>query len=70
MARTYRIRNSIAGPNRRRVYRLTVPPEIAEVVPEDQEFVVEMTDEGLLYRLIETAPERDLPAWAKPNKKR
>ncbi|MBA3735148.1 MAG: hypothetical protein H0W90_08125 [Actinobacteria bacterium] len=56
----------MAGTNQRKVYRLTVPPDIAELVPEEQGFVVEMTDEGLLYRLVETSPERELPAWARP----
>lgn len=63
--RTYKIRKSVSGPSRRTVYRLTVPPDVAKAIPEDAEFVVELTEEGLLYRPAEDAPEPELPSWAK-----
>jgi hypothetical protein len=63
--RRYRIRSSVAGPGHRRVYRLTVPPDIATVIPDNTEFAVELTEDGLLYRPVEGDPERELPSWAK-----
>ena len=63
--RTYKIRNSVAGPGQRKVYRLTVPVEIAEAVPDTVEFVPEMTDDGILYRVAERVTKTQLPAWAK-----
>jgi hypothetical protein len=65
MARTYKIRHSVAGTNQRKVYRLTVPPDLAEAIPNDQEFVPELTEDGILFRPVESAPEREVPAWAK-----
>ena len=67
MARAYKIRHSLAGPGQRKVYRLTLPPELAEAIPPDQEFVPELTEEGLLYRPVDAA-KPDLPSWAKPVK--
>jgi hypothetical protein len=66
--RTYKIRSSTAGPNARAVYRLTVPAEIAEVVPEGKEFTVELNDLGILYKPVEPKPEPELPRWARPKK--
>jgi hypothetical protein len=47
---------------------LTVPKEIADLVPAGQEFVVEINDDGILYRAVE--PELSLPlvlpAWLDP----
>lgn len=63
--RSYKIRKSTSGPTRRTVYRLTVPPDIAASVPENTEFVPEVTDEGLLYRAVATRPEPKRPAWMK-----
>jgi hypothetical protein len=64
--RTYKIRRSQAGSTRQQiVYRLTVPPDIAANVPEDTEFVPEMTEEGILYRPVTDRPQRELPSWAK-----
>lgn len=71
MARSYKIRNSVAGPGQRKVYRLTVPPDIAEALPADVEFEPELTEEGLLYRPVDArAAKPDLPSWAKKPAKR
>jgi hypothetical protein len=68
--RSYKIRKSNAGTNRQQiVYRLTVPPDIAKVIPDDTEFVPEMTEDGILYRPLSGAPQRELPAWAKRKKR-
>lgn len=61
--RTYRIRTSTSGPTRRTVYRLTVPPAIAKQIPEETEFTVELTEDGLLYRPAEKPPEPKPPGW-------
>ena len=64
--RTYKIRRSVAGKSGQQViYRLTVPPDLAAAVPEDTEFVPELTDEGLLYRPITSRPAPKRPAWTK-----
>lgn len=64
--RTYKIRKSQAGSGgKQTVYRLTVPPEIATRVPDDTEFVPEMTEDGLLFRPVASRPEPDVPSWAK-----
>jgi hypothetical protein len=70
MARTYKIRHSMAGPSGdRRVYRLTVPPEIATAIPEDTEFEPVLTEDGLLYRPVESRPEPELPSWARKKRR-
>jgi len=56
----------VAGPGQRKVYRLTVPPEIAEALPDDIAFAPELTEDGLLYRPVEGADDApELPSWAK-----
>jgi hypothetical protein len=67
--RTYKIRSSVSGPSRRTVYRLTVPPDVAKAIPEDTEFVVELTEDGLLYRPVDGTREPELPSWAKRRKR-
>ena len=68
--RRYKIRKSTAGANRSQlVYRLTVPPDIAAVVPADTEFVPEMTEDGILYRPVTGRSEPPVPSWAKPKKR-
>ncbi len=43
----------------------TVPKEIADLTPEDDEFVCEMTEEGILYRRVDVdALKPKLPSWA------
>jgi hypothetical protein len=39
------------------------------VLTEDQAFIVELADEGTLFRAVERAPEREVPAWTKRRKK-
>jgi hypothetical protein len=63
--RTYKIRSSTAGPDARKVYRLTVPAEIAELVPDDQVFEVELAEEGIVYRPVKDVTVAEVPSWAK-----
>lgn len=64
--RTYKIRKNAAGTKGRQVvYRLTVPPEIARNLPDDVEFSVELTEDGILYRPVVEPAEPELPSWAK-----
>lgn len=42
---------------------LTVPAWVGRVVPEDQEFVVDLTDKGILYVPVESAPADRVPSW-------
>jgi len=66
LERHYRIRRSQAGSEgQQTVYRLTVPPYLAKVIPEDTEFTVEMTEEGLLYKPVPKKAKEKLPAWVK-----
>jgi len=47
---------------------LTVPRSILEIVPEGQEFIAELTDDGILYRAVDPEPQpipAILPAWAR-----
>jgi hypothetical protein len=62
--KTYKIRTSQSGPSRRTVYRLTVPPDIASDLDPELQFTPELTEEGILYRLVEA--KDDKPSWAKP----
>lgn len=58
--RLYEIRSSTSGSPKRTVYRLTVPREIAERVPDQQKFEVELNEDGLLYRRV---VQEILPSW-------
>lgn len=49
-------------------YSITVPPAIAEMVPDGTMFLVEATEEGILYRRIVPKQPRKKPSWAKENK--
>lgn len=44
---------------------LTVPKKIADLLPEQQEFEAELTEEGLLYRPIEQVAPPKIPSWIK-----
>jgi hypothetical protein len=48
-------------------FSLTVPPEMAAIIPEGQRFEAVMTDEGLLYRAVSEHDKPELPEWAKAN---
>lgn len=41
---------------------LTVPARIAALVPDETDFVVELTPDGILYRVV-SAPAMDVPDW-------
>jgi len=43
---------------------LSVPAGIAKVLPVGQEYEIELTDDGILYRPVESTPPV-LPAWVK-----
>jgi hypothetical protein len=65
-ARRYKIRKSLAGKKRQQtVYRLTVPPDIARQIPEDQEFTVDWNEEGLIYRPAGKDDPPPPPSWAR-----
>lgn len=72
MANRYRIRSSLAGKSRKQtVYRLTVPPDIARDLDPELEFVPELTEDGILYRVVTAAEdEPELPDWAKQSQQR
>lgn len=44
-------------------YSFTVPPEIATRVPDNSRFAVELTEDGILFRIIK--PPAGLPKWVK-----
>ncbi len=47
-------------------YSITVPKAVGDVLPPDQLYRMELTDEGLLFRPVEPDPQTtELPAWAK-----
>lgn len=43
---------------------LTVPMAMAAVVPPGALFVPELTEDGILYRLVSNIPTPALPGWA------
>jgi hypothetical protein len=67
MARTYSLRKIPNGRGNSGktyyTYAFTVPPAIAEVVPEDKEFTVHMDDSGIHFIPVGASP-REVPAWA------
>jgi hypothetical protein len=64
----YRITHLSQPKKGRACYRLTVPPSLAERVPEGAIFDPELTEDGILYRIRpESAPVDDAPRpprWA------
>jgi hypothetical protein len=62
------IRISQNGSNQaHRYYKLTLPREIADALPDDLLFTCELTDDGILYRpvTIGSLSDLDLPDWAR-----
>jgi hypothetical protein len=51
------------GQNDIRYASLAVPRAIAEAVPEGTIFTPEFTDEGILYRVVASSGEVELPDW-------
>lgn len=45
-------------------YQISVPPVLALLVPADARFACELTDEGILFRLVRDEPPRTPPPWA------
>lgn len=59
----YNVRKA-KGKNGYIAYSLTIPNHVAEVLPEDVQFSIELTDEGILYRPAQSVAETvDKPAW-------
>lgn len=52
----------------RHVGKLHVPAQVAELIPDDQLFTIHLTDEGIVYRPIDTPiPLWDhVPEWVEP----
>lgn len=48
--------NGVSGAD---YYSITVPKDIAELIPDDTKFRVELTDDGILYKPVKT----ELPSW-------
>lgn len=63
----YRICGYSPPSEERDYYRLTVPPSLAERVPEGAVFDPELNEDGLLYRIrpesVVGADERKPPSW-------
>jgi len=68
--RTYKIRRFENGQNKNgepfKNYSITIPGAIAERLPEDMLFTVEVTDDGILLKPYTGEEEAvEMPAWAK-----
>lgn len=63
--RRYRVRKTIVGKKKQTTYRITVPPELARLIPEDQEFVVVLDEDGLHYRPAPEEEPPEPPSWAR-----
>ena len=49
----YRLQSKTSGRDNRYIhYMLTVPPWLAESVPEGAQFQIELTDDGILFRFM------------------
>lgn len=47
---------------------LTVPTDIAKVIPAESRFACELTEDGILYRILppeEPKPPQSIPAWCR-----
>lgn len=68
--KTYKIRKFQNGTRRNGEpflnYSLTIPTMIARELPEDMKFYCHLTDEGILFRPVESdeGENFDLPEWA------
>jgi hypothetical protein len=72
MLKTYKIRSFKNGENKEGKpfmnYSITIPANIAEVLPNDVQFTVELTEDGLLFRKADAAEEAvTVPSWAQGN---
>lgn len=63
--RTYRVRSHRGKGSDYHAAVLTVPSELARVLPDEIEFTVELVEDGILYRRVEAA-DKPLPSWAAP----
>lgn len=65
--KTFRLRIARRpGTDRISSVTLAVPLHLAELIPQDQEFVPELTDDGLLYRPAESPKIQEIaPTWAR-----
>lgn len=68
-AKRFKVRR--VGGNRNPHHVLTVPAEVVRLLAEGQEFVVELTDDGILYRAVDAAKAApDLPEWLRKRGKK
>ncbi len=47
-------------------YSIRVHPHLARLIPPGTEFVPELTEDGILFRRVETISRPDPPSWAAP----
>ena len=64
----FKIRKRGGNNGRRSYYALGLPAWIGEQIADDQEFVVELTEEGILFRPAEKQT-KELPSWVATSKK-
>jgi hypothetical protein len=73
--KAYKIRKFQNGRNRTTGdpyvnYSLTIPTEIAEMLPEEMRYECELTPDGILFRPVESEEAKvTLPAWAQNGNK-
>lgn len=54
----------MTGPNPAATRLLLVPAHIARLIPDDTEFKPELTDDGLLYRVVKVGTKpAPTPSW-------
>jgi hypothetical protein len=47
------------------IYFISLPEEVADKVPNDMRFKVELTEDGILLKPIVPQPTPPLPSWCK-----
>lgn len=71
--KTYKIRTFVNGKRKNGDpfinYSLTIPVQIAEILPVDMRFTCELTDDGILFKPHKEKESRGpaLPTWAVTN---
>lgn len=64
-----KIRQTQTGASRKQVtYRVTIPPAIAKKIDPEQEFAIEVTEDGILLRAVSGDDDsaEQLPSWMRP----
>ena len=70
MSRTYKIRTFVNGKNKAGEpfvnHSLTLPSDVAKLLPSDITFTCSLTDDGILFRpAIQATGQPAQPAWAR-----